>query len=252
MTLSRPDTSPKVCLKDLPSGFHYSISWTTHNRTDLASIIVIFTFFFSMMLAVNKYLSAVLPLILLVARSSVKAQQGCPCVPDSIKFSYDFDWGCNHPPSNDADFSFDSCMVSGRPRNSSIKKIVYEEKATGEVGELDIEVLEHGLGQKTYTFVIKRSLTSPTHLFLDFYQTYSATGSPVASVDLVYDTGSVNCFNPRNPIFWAGDIIYFLDVVSLSLRVLYPPVSIVDSYMLLTLPTGKLDPLFRPLLPPCH
>ena len=148
---------------------------------------------------------------------AVEAGAPCPCVPAVVRFRFEFQWGCAHPPSA-SDFASSSyCSISGSPRESSIKKILIKDLANQEEQLVDVVAMPHEelVGMYTYTFDYKRSKQSPTVLWLDFYQTSSASGSPVATIDLNYQGGSLDCIHDANPVFYAGDWIYFLTVVCL-------------------------------------
>lgn len=156
--------------------------------------------------------------LLWASTTAVVESAPCPCVPDAIKFQFDFQLGCDHPPSGSDFTSKSSCSISGGARNSSIKKVVIQDLLNEEEVELDVEeVLEEGdsidEAQKKYSFTYTRSKKSPTVLWLDFHQTSSATRAPIASIDLNYMSGSTDCVDPYNPVFWAGDWVYFLTVV---------------------------------------
>lgn len=154
----------------------------------------------------------------------------CPCVPDRIKFRYDFTWGCDHPPSSSDFASTSSCRVSAKASNSKIKMVVIQDLENEQEVELFVEEVQQAVDKdeeenklassdseassgKIYTFDYHRSWNSPTVLWIDFYTTSSGAGTPVASIDLNYSPRSIDCINPYNPVFWAGDMIYFLDVV---------------------------------------
>ncbi|CAB9498077.1 expressed unknown protein [Seminavis robusta] len=164
-------------------------------------------------------------LLLLVSAVAVDGYP-CPCVPDYVKFQFDFQWGCNHPPTASDFTSSSSCNIAGKPRASSIKKVIMhdlmlegEEEGKEEVWMNTTALLTETIGEDgaaKYTFTYNRPKKSPTKLWFDFYTTSSARGDPVATIDLNYQRGSDDCFHDSNPVFYPGDFIYFLTVESVG------------------------------------
>lgn len=161
--------------------------------------------------------------------SSVRVDAGsgapCPCVPDFVQFQFEFAWGCQHPPTASDFASSSSCSIKGSPAEYSIQKVIIQDLANQEELWLDVDVHEEETEQmeeetgtvvasmaKKYTFNYPRSKLSPTVLWVDFHQTSSASRPPVASIDLYYQRGSVDCSSDANPVYYAGDWIYFLTV----------------------------------------